>query len=282
MLVLVRFKSTVLGFLVILRPIAPDSVQACGHSGRRLPDPSSYSAPCLVQQQIRFTRQRFLYAVFVFPSHGKLSQHEVLFYMVCPTFSLHSLRYWYFIEKAIFSKFSFCRCISSRQQRQPPSYRPCLRGMISTLPGQLPSRGRRLLRNLSVSRLGHCSRQQDHLRGILSLFIFPAHPSLLLFTSMWHDGLFLFTALFVCAFFVRDRTSTTMHGTSRSTSRCRTFGVTTHSKLIRMSSIGIWVCHTSHEVKTPWMSRSYIHGACESIATRSGARFVQGVRCTDL
>ena len=49
------------------------------------------------------------------------------------------------------------------------------------------------------------------------------------------DGLFLFTALFVCAFFVRDRTSTTMHGTSRSSSRCRTFGVTTHSKLIRMS-----------------------------------------------
>ena len=42
-----------------------------------------------------------------------------------------------------------------------------------------------------------------------------------------------------------------MHGTSRSTSRCRTFGVTTHSKLIRMSSIGIWVCHTSHEGKTP-------------------------------
>ena len=28
-------------------------------------------------------------------------------------------------------------------------------------------------------------------------------------------------------------------------------GVTTHSKLIRMSSIGIWVCHTSHEGKTP-------------------------------
>ena len=96
------------------------------------------------------------------------------------------------------------------------------------------------------------------------------------------DGLFLFTALFVCAFFVRDRTSTTMHGTSRSASRCRTFGVTTHSKLIRMSSIGIWVCHTSHEVKTPWMSRSYIHGVCESIASRSGARFVQGVRCIDL
>ena len=96
------------------------------------------------------------------------------------------------------------------------------------------------------------------------------------------DGLFLFTALFVCAFFVRDRTSTTMYGTSRSTSRCRTFGVTTHSKIIRVSSIGIWVCHTSHEVKTPWMSRSYIHGVCESIASRSGARFVQGVRCTDL
>lgn len=135
--------------------------------------------------------------------------------------------------------------------------------------------------------LGHCSRQQDHLRGFLSLFIFPAHPSLLLFTSfpqrsMWHDALFLFTALFVCAFFVRDRTSTTMHGTSRSASRCRTFGVTTHSKLIRMSSISIWVCHTSHEVNTPWMSRSCIHDVGESIASRSGARFVQGVRCTDL
>ena len=83
----------------------------------------------------------------MYPSGGELSQHEVLFYMVCPTFSSHSLRFWYCIEKAIFSKLSFCRCISSRQQRQPPSYRPCLRGMISTLPGQLPSRGRRLLRN---------------------------------------------------------------------------------------------------------------------------------------
>ena len=118
--------------------------------------------------------------------------------------------------------------------------------------------------------------------GVFYRFLFfPAHPSLLLFTSfprsMWHfetrahwcesdcslqgyslppsrnmfetfpavvfssqfisvihcyihyacsDDLFLFTALFVCAFFVGDRTSTTMHGTSRSTSRCRTFGVT--------------------------------------------------------
>ena len=94
----------------------------------------------------------FLCTTFLrmFPSRGELSQHEVLFYMVCPTFSSHSLRYWYCIEKAIISKISFCRWISSRQQRQPPSYRPCLRGMISTLPGQLPSRGRRLLRNLSV------------------------------------------------------------------------------------------------------------------------------------
>ena len=51
------------------------------------------------------------------------------------------------------------------------------------------------------------------------------------------DGLFLFTALFVCAFFVRDRTSTTVRGTSRSASRCRTFGVTTQSKL---SCVGYW------------------------------------------
>ena len=137
-------------FLVILRPIAPDCVQACGHSGRRLPDPSSYSAPCLVQQQIRFASQRFLYAVFVFPSHGELSQHEVLFYMFCPTFSSHSLRYWYCIEKAIFSKISFRRCISSRQQRQPPSYRPCLRGTMSTSPGQLLCCRRLLLRNHSA------------------------------------------------------------------------------------------------------------------------------------
>ena len=126
---LVRLRSTVRGFLVILRPIVPDSVQACGYSGRCLPDPSSYSVSCLVQQQMRFTRQRFLYAALMFPSRGELSKHEVLFYMVCPTFSSHSLRYWYCIEMAIISKISFCRWISSRQQRQPPSYRPCLRGM---------------------------------------------------------------------------------------------------------------------------------------------------------
>ena len=52
-------------------------------------------------------------------------------------------------------------------------------------------------------------------------------------------------------------------------------------KIISVSGIGVWVCHTSHEVKTPWMSRSHIYGACESIASRSGARFVQGVRCPD-
>ena len=33
-------------------------------------------SPCLVQQHIRFTRQRFLYAVFVFPSHGALFQQK--------------------------------------------------------------------------------------------------------------------------------------------------------------------------------------------------------------
>ena len=63
-------------------------VQACGYSGRRLPDPSSYSAPCLVQQQIRFTRQRFLYAVFVFPSLGALFQQRNFLSLL--DFSRHS------------------------------------------------------------------------------------------------------------------------------------------------------------------------------------------------
>ena len=54
-----------------------------------------------------------------------------------------------------------------------------------------------------------------------------------------------------------------------------------HNQNYRVSGIGVWVCRTSHEVKTPWMSRSYIYGECESIPSRSGARFVQGVRCSD-
>ena len=84
---------------------------------RALPDLSSYSTPCLVLQQMRFTRQRFFYAVLVFPSHGELFQHEVLFYMACPMFSSHSRRYSYCTEKAIISKISSRCWISSRQQR---------------------------------------------------------------------------------------------------------------------------------------------------------------------
>ena len=46
-------------------------------------------------------------------------------------------------------------------------------------------------------------------------------------------------------------------------------------KIIRVSGIGIWVCHTSHEVKTPWMMRSYIY-----IEKRWA--FCSRVRCPDL
>ena len=80
----------------------------------------------LVLQRMRFTRQGFRYAVdktsstifanfaklqspefdkppawifLMFPSHGELFQHEVLFYMACPTFPSHSRRYLFVLHR---------------------------------------------------------------------------------------------------------------------------------------------------------------------------------------
>ena len=41
-------------------------------------------------------------------------------------------------------------------------------------------------------------------------------------------------------------------------------------KIISASGIGTRVCHTSHEVRTPRMARSYTYGVCESIVLRRG------------
>ena len=95
-------------------------------------------------------RQRFLYAALMFPSRGELSQYEVLFYTACPMFSSHSLRYWYCTEKAIISKIPFVAGFLHVNSGNLQVTDPVCAAWISTSPGQLPSGGRRLLRNLSV------------------------------------------------------------------------------------------------------------------------------------
>ena len=59
-----------------------------------------FACSCSPQSTVLgFLGQRIRYSVLAFPSHGELFQHEVLFYMACPTFPSHSRRYLFVLHR---------------------------------------------------------------------------------------------------------------------------------------------------------------------------------------
>ena len=64
-----------------------------------------------------------------FPSHGELFQHEVLFYVACPTFPSHSRRYLFVLHREGDHSARFPFVAGFLHVNSGNLHLPCLRGM---------------------------------------------------------------------------------------------------------------------------------------------------------